>query len=320
MFISAENKIVMITLVQLEYIIAVDTYRHFAQAADKCFVTQPTLSMQIKKLEDYLDVVIFDRSKQPIIPTKAGERIIEQARRVLAEANRITEIVDDINNKIEGDLIIGVIPSLAPYILPLFIGEFTRRYPGVNVIIKELLTNQIIDQLKKDTIDVGLLVTPLNDIAITERILLYEEIVVYHNRDHNFAGYDFMKPEDTVSPDIWLLSEGHCFRSQAVNLCSIDNEENNNNLRFRYESGSLETIKKMVESEGGFTLLPELAVSEGMAHIKHFMQPVPLREVSLAYSRNFAKIRLLELLEQTIKESVPPKMLKPDRGDVVEWR
>jgi len=309
----------MITLVQLEYIIAVDTYRHFAQAADKCFVTQPTLSMQIKKLEDHLDVVIFDRSKQPIIPTKAGERIIEQARQVMAEANKITEIVDDINNRIEGDIIIGVIPSLAPYLLPLFIGEFTRKYPGVNVVIKELLTDGIIDELKRDTIDVGLLVTPLNDVAITEHRLFYEEIVVYHNRDHNFAGYDFMKPEDTVSPDIWLLSEGHCFRSQAVNLCSIDNDKNNK-LRFRYESGSLETIKKMVESEGGFTLLPRLAVTDDMVNIKHFMQPVPLREVSLVYSRNFVKIRLLQLLEQTIKESVPPDMLKPDNGDVVEWR
>ncbi len=311
-----------LTLTQLEYIIAVDTYRHFVTASEKCFVTQPTLSMQIKKLEDDLGVIIFDRTKQPIVPTEIGVKIIEQARITLGAGKKIPELIKENSNTVSGELTIGIIPSLAPYLLPRFIGNFTHKYPQVKVKIIELMTEEIIFQLKKDMLDVGILVTPLNETGVIEAPLFYEKMVLYIHKDHPLAKKKTLKTTDIATPDLWLLSKGHCFRSQVMNLCSYQRSAQNE-LPFEYESGSLETLKKFVEKEGGFTLLPELALDDSMkelnAKVKQF-ETVPLREVSLAYTRNYSKIRLLALLEDEIKKSIPKALLTKDRGNVVDWR
>ncbi|HSY62108.1 MAG TPA: hydrogen peroxide-inducible genes activator [Cytophaga sp.] len=311
-----------ITLTQLEYIIAVDTYRHFVTASEKCFVTQPTLSMQIKKLEEDLGVIIFDRTRQPIVPTELGEKIIAQARIALAESKKINEVVKENNNSVSGELIIGIIPSLAPYLLPLFIGAFTQKYPLVRVKIIELMTEEIIHQLKKDILDVGILVTPLNESGVIERPLFYEKMVLYIHKDHPLAKKKTVTTTDIASPDLWLLSKGHCFRSQVMNLCSYQ-RATQTELPFEYESGSLETLKKFVEKEGGFTLLPELAIDGSnkaeTTKVKQF-ETVPLREVSFAYTRNYSKKRLLDLLEGEIKKSIPKALLTKDRGNIVDWR
>ncbi len=313
----------MITLIQLEYIIAVDTYRHFVTASEKCFVTQPTLSMQIKKLEDDLGVTIFDRTKQPVIPTEIGEKIIAQSRIAISESKKIEELVSDFSNSISGEITIGIIPSLAPYLLPLFIGSFTRKYPDIKVKVAELLTEEMIEHLKKDLLDVGILVTPLHEKSIIEQPLFYEEMLLYTNKSHTFASKSIIKTSELASPDLWLLSDGHCFRSQVVNLCSYK-ADLKDNFHFEYESGSLETIKKLVETEGGFTMLPELAVIENHENlktvVKRFDTTTPLREVSFAYTRNYSKKRLLNLLSEEIKKAIPQKMLNKERGNVVEWR
>jgi len=313
----------MITLIQLEYIIAVDTHRHFVTAAEKCFVTQPTLSMQLKKMELEVGVSIFDRSQQPIIPTEIGEKIIEQARIIVAEAKKIEEIVLDFSNTTAGELSIGIIPSLAPYLLPLFIGGFTKKYPDIKVRLVELLTEEIVDQLKKGLIDVGILVTPLREKNIIEQPIFYEEMLLYVNKEHPFASQENVKTSELASPDLWLLSNGHCFRSQVINLCGYK-ANLKEDYHFEYESGSLETIKKLVEIEGGFTLLPELAIADmnhqSKAMIKHFNLSKPLREVSFVYTRNYAKKRLLSLLEEEIINAIPEEMRHKGRGQIVEWR
>ena len=313
----------MISLVQLEYIIAVDTYRHFVTASEKCFVTQPTLSMQVKKLESDLGVIIFDRTKHPIIPTEIGEKIIEQARITISESKKISEIISDFSNSISGEITLGIIPSIAPYLLPLFIGKFTKRYPEVKIKVIELLSEEIIEQLKKDTIDVGILVTPLHENGIIEAPLYYEEMLLYINRDHPFATKEKIKPEEVASPDLWLLNNGHCFRSQVINLCNYKASPAHD-YHFEYASGSLETIKKLVEIEGGFTLLPELAITDNLdntkAITKRFDTPTPLREVSFAYSRNYSKRKLVGLLSDEIKNAVPEELLKRERGNIAEWR
>lgn len=178
----------MVTLVQLEYIVAVDTYRHFATAADRCYVTQPTLSMQIKKMEDELGVTIFDRSKQPIIPTDVGAEIIGQARVILQEAKGIEAIVANHLKEVSGELRIGIIPSLSPYLLPLFMDELTKKHPQLSIKVREMITDDIVDALKKDLLDVGILVTPLHDAAIREEPLFYEQIEVYASAGHMFTG------------------------------------------------------------------------------------------------------------------------------------
>lgn len=173
----------MITLTQLEYIVAIDEYRHFATAAEKCFVTQPTLSMQIKKLEDELGVIIFDRSRQPVVPTDLGAKLIEQARMTLSATQRIKEIIQEEQQEVEGTLKIGIIPTLAPYLLPVFIGPYIRKYPAVKVEVEELVSEEIIRRLKRDMLDVGLFVTPYHDEKIVERPVFYEEMLVYAHPD-----------------------------------------------------------------------------------------------------------------------------------------
>lgn len=312
----------MVTIAQLEYIVAIDAYRHFVTAADKCFVTQPTLSMQIKKLEEHLGVTIFDRSKQPIIPTDVGEKIIEQARIVLTENAKINEIVEEFNSTLSGELTIGVIPSLSPYLLPLFIGNLTSNYPHINVTVVELLTEEIIHKLKNDTIDVGILVTPLNEASIIESPIFYEKMLLFANKSHELATKAHLETNEITSEGLWLLGKGHCFRSQVVNLCSYQ-DEHNDEAMFKFESGSLETIKKIIESEGGYTLLPELGINNcnpDNTVIRHFDSETPVREVGIVYSRNHAKKRMLEALKTTIEQSIPEELLNANRGQIVEWR
>lgn len=310
----------MTSLIQLEYIIAVDTYRHFVTAAEKCFVTQPTLSMQIKKLEEDLGVIIFDRTKQPIIPTEIGKKIIEQARITVAESKKINEIINEFNNSISGDITIGIIPSLAPYLLPLFIGKFTKKYPEVNVKIVELLTDDIITELKKDTIDVGILVTPVHENGILEEVLFYEEMKVLASNSHELSNKKTVNVEELESLDLWLLNNGHCFRSQVVNLCNYK-KKNDNKTNFDYESGSLETIKKLIEIEGGYALMPELAIEK--SHKKTSIvqiEGIPLREVSFAFTRNYNKKKLLSAISEEIKKAIPEALKQKNRGFVVEWK
>lgn len=310
----------MISLIQLEYIIAVDTYRHFVTAAEKCFVTQPTLSMQIKKLEVDLGVIIFDRTKQPIIPTEVGRKIIEQARITVAESKKINEIVKDDSNNIAGNINIGIIPSLAPYLLPLFIGSFTKKYPDVNVKVIELLTDEIVQELKKDTLDVGILVTPLNEKRILEEVLFHEEMKVLCHKSHPLSKKKIITIEQLESPGLWLLNNGHCFRSQVVNLCNHKTQSDAQS-NFDYESGSLETIKKLVEIEGGYALIPELAIDQNTSNTRIIpIVNTPLREVSFAYTRNYNKKRLLSIMANEIKSAIPKILIDQNRGFVVEWK
>ena len=313
----------MITLTQLEYIVAIDEYRHFATAAEKCFVTQPTLIMQIKKLEDELGVIIFDRSRQPVVPTDLGAKLIEQARMTLSATQRIKEIIQEEQQEVEGTLKIGIIPTLAPYLLPVFIGPYIRKYPAVKVEVEELVSEEIIRRLKRDMLDVGLFVTPYHDEKIVERPVFYEEMLVYAHPDSELLKKKEVGHEDIVTSDIWMLGNGHCFRNQVVNLCEMSASQHKN-LPFEFESNSLETLMRIVDVEGGFTLIPELALQymspEKKKQVRSIANTKPLREVSVIYSRHFTKQRLITLLCDEIKSVVPAHMLKRDRGMIVEWK
>lgn len=296
------------TITQLEYILAVEKYRHFGKAAKACSITQPTLSMQLQKAEEELGIVIFDRSKNPIITTDDGVKIIEQARLVIREYNKIFSIIDASKNEVAGDFRLGVIPTLAPYVIPLFVGEFVKKYPKVNIRIEEFKTEEIIDLLGRDELDAGLLVTPLEGESFIERVLFHEPFSIFASKDHPLLKKTKIKDKDLSSDDVWLLNEGHCFRQQVLNLCKLSRKtSHHDNLKF--ESGNLETLKNMVLNNTGYTLLPYLAVlnlsAKDRNHVREFQNPIPTREVSLVHNRIFLKEKIISAIEESIIENLP---------------
>ncbi len=299
------------TITQLEYIVAVDTHRHFVKAAEKCFITQPTLSMQIQKLEEKLGSKIFDRSKQPVIPTEIGEEIIQQARIILNEVKKIDQLISDKQGILQGELKIGIIPTLAPYLLPLFLQPFLKKYPDVIIKVKEMTTDIIVEKLKTGRIDAGLLVTPLQEPSITEYPLFYEELVAYVSKKNAAFKKTYVLADDIDLKELWLLEEGHCFRSQIINLCELK-KQTKEKSNFEYEAGSVETLRKMVELNNGVTILPELATldfsTKQLNMIRHFKSPAPVREVSLVTHRDYMKKKLIDVLKQQIIDILPPKL------------
>lgn len=300
------------TFVQLQYIIAVDTFRHFALAAQHCFVSQPTLSMQIQKVEEELGVKIFDRSKQPVIATELGAELIEQARKIISEKNVMDELVQRKKGVITGELKIGIIPTLAPYLLPLFVQRFTQKYPLVRLVVNELTTDNVVLQLRSGKIDMGILVTPLQEPGIKEHVLFYEELMAYVSKKNAAYKKTYMLPQDIDPNKLWLLEEGHCFRSQIVNLCEL-RKASRDASHFDYEAGSIETLRRMVDMNDGITILPELATQDMTARqlgqIRYFKRPAPMREVSIVVHRDFVKKRLIEILKEEILSAIPPKIV-----------
>ena len=296
------------TITQLEYVLAVDKYRHFGKAAKSCNVTQPTLSMQLQKAEEELGVILFDRSRTPILPTEEGVEIINQARLVLREYKKIFSIIDASKGEVRGEFRLAVIPTLAPYLIPLFAGAFVEKYPDVILTIEEFKTEDIIELLGRDEIDAGLLVTPIQGENFIERVLFHEPFSVFASKDHHLLKKSKIKDKDLNTSDVWLLNEGHCFRQQVLNLCKLSRDNGlHDNLKF--ESGNLETLKNMVINSSGYTLLPQLAVmnlsSEDLKYVREFQSPIPTREVSLVHNRIFLKEKIISALEESIIENLP---------------
>jgi LysR family transcriptional regulator, hydrogen peroxide-inducible genes activator len=301
------------TLIQLEYVVALDRLRHFSSAAANCYVTQPTLSMQIHKLEQELGLKIFDRSKQPVMPTEAGLAIIEHAKKILGERDAMNEMLHTRKGILSGELKVGIIPTLAPYLLPLFAQQFTKKYPHVKLIVNEMMTDLMVNRLREGTIDAGILVTPLQEYGIKEYILFYEELLVYvSKKNHDFKKH-YVLAQDIDPQKLWLLEEGHCFRSQIMNLCELQKASKAGHS-FEYEAGSIETLRRMVELSDGITILPELASMEltgkQQDQLRQFKRPAPMREVSLVVHRDFVKKRLVEILKKEIIAAVPEKIRK----------
>jgi len=309
------------TITQLEYIVAVDTYRSFVSAAEKCFVTQPTLSMQVQKLEDTLGVKIFDRSKQPVTPTEIGVEIITQARIMLSESEKIKEIITDRQKELSGELKVGIIPTVAPYILPKILHGFIEKYPQVKLIVWEQTTEQIIAQLKLGMIDCGILSTPLHESTLTELPVFYENFVAYVSKNSKLSKKKNIVPDDIDMEEIWILNEGHCMREQVLNICQR-RKATQGFKHFEYNTGSVETLKRMVDQNNGATILPELALADlsekQLDKVRYFKSPEPAREVSIVIQRNFLKRRMIEALKNEILEFLPKRMKSKKKKEVME--
>lgn len=308
------------TLQQLEYIIALDTHRHFVNAAESCFVTQPTLTLQIKKLEKEMGTVIFDRSKHPIEPTKTGQVIIERARQILREVNGLKDYVNTEKDDISGTFRIGVIPTVAPYLMPRFLKRFTDANPKLNLVIREIESEQIIHDIKNDLLDIGLLATPLDEQSLQEIPLYHEPFLLYAAEQNPLYTKKHINPAELPEKGLWLLNQGHCVRNQVLSICNQKQNAKNNNLS--YESGSIETLKNLVKNHMGYTLVPELSVldSQDDQRIKRFNQPEPVREVSLVVHQSFNKAAILELLKSEILASIPDNFTKAKTYNRIKWR
>ncbi len=310
------------TITQLHYIIAVDTHRHFARAAESCFVTQPTLSMQIHKLEEELEVTIFDRSRKPLQPTDIGVQILEQARIVITEEKRIEEIIQQHKGEIAGNFKLAIIPTVASTLLPRFLKCFISQYPKVNLQIEELQTKIILERLKNGLLDAAILATPLEHDGIMEKPLYYEPFMGYTPMEHRLFKEKFLDNSDLTPDDILLLHEGHCFRDSVINLCgSLFDKKNNTGVKL--ESGSFETLIKLSKQGFGMTLIPylkaiELKNIEPEGTIKPFSKPQPTREISIIHHRTHLKISIIEALAKCIQETIPEHMLKNAEGEVVK--
>ncbi|MDX2285955.1 MAG: LysR substrate-binding domain-containing protein [Bacteroidia bacterium] len=303
------------TLQQLEYIIALDSHRHFVKASEACFVSQPNLTMQLRKLEEELGVRIFDRDKKPLQPTEIGRELITRARQILREVRQLQEFVQHEKDALEGEFKIGIIPTLAPYLLPRFLPAFLKAYPQVHLKIQELQTAQIVAQIESGMIDLGLLVTPLREPAIREIPVFYEPFLLYLPENHRFLAQPLLLADELDPSEVLVLDEGHCFREQALAICR--RSPGGSSIGFEYQSGSIEALKNLVRRGVGYTLVPELSV-EGepdAGHVRRFAGPEPVREVSIAVHSSFIKEALVQHLRACIQAAVPAAML--ERGMVV---
>ena len=311
------------TLTQLKYIIAVDRYRHFATAAEKSYVTQPTLSMQIHKLEEELGITIFDRSKSPVIPTEIGEKIIAEAKKIIKQSKHIEDLATLNDDELRGTFRIGIIPTVAPYLLPLFLRNFRKKYPDVRLIFEEVVTDKLLDLLNQDHLDIGIIATPADRGNIFEEDLYYEPFLGYVSEDHPLAKKDRLSVDDLEVTNLWLLNEGHCFRDQTVKLCKKFRKNKLDNPKIEFESGNLETLKQLVEQNFGMTLLPYLAKSQinaqcAKAHLREFDDPVPRRKVRIVYGREYLKKNIIEAFKKEVMASIPDVLKKEEDGFLVE--
>ena len=290
------------TITQLHYVLAVAEHKNFTLAAEKCFVTQPTLSMQIQKLEEELDIQIFDRSKKPIQLTDIGEKIVQQAKSIVSESDRIKDIVDQQKGYFGGDFRIGIIPTIMPTLLPMFLNNFIRKYPKINLIIDELTTEEIIKRLKNGQLDAAIAATPLEEDSIKEIVLYYEPFVGYFPESHQNFEKKEIEIEDLDLDNVLLLQDGHCFRDGILNLCK--NAQGNKENKFHIESGSFETLVKLADEGLGYTLLPYLHTLDlkesDRLKLRHFKEPRPAREVSLIFPKKELKMHIIDALRSTI--------------------
>jgi len=294
------------TITQLQYVLAVAEYQNFTVAAEKSYVTQPTLSMQIQKLEDQLDILIFDRSKKPIKITEVGKKIVAQAKNIVNEAERIKDIVDQEKGFIGGEFTLGIIPTVMPTLLPMFLKTFIKKYPKVNLIIKEQNTESLIRNIQDGHLDAAIAATPLEIEFIKERPLYYEPFVGYVPQNHRLKEKIKLMPEDLDISDVLLLQDGHCFRDGVVNLCKTKKDFETEH--FQLQSGSFETLINLANEGLGMTLLPYLNTLEldetKQGQLKYFGDPSPAREVSLIYHKSELKIQITEALRDVISSVV----------------
>lgn len=298
------------TLQQIEYMLAVYRYKHFAKAAEFCHVTQPTLSAMIQKLEEELGIRIFDRKQQPVGPTPIGKQILAQGREVLLSVRKLKEIVEEAKHSLLGTFRIGILPTIAPYLIPRFFPQLMKKYPDMDVRITEMQTEDIKKALRHGDIDVGILAL-LDDMdEFDDTHLFYEQFFAYVSREDALYRHQVIRTADLKGEYLWLLDEGHCFSDQLVKFCQLKGASQSKKA---YSLGSIETFMRMVESGKGVTFIPELSIlqlNESQKEmVRPFAIPIPTRDIVMLTAKDFIRKTLREMLVKEIQKAVPKDML-----------
>ncbi|MDR2621922.1 MAG: hydrogen peroxide-inducible genes activator [Dysgonamonadaceae bacterium] len=306
---------------QLEYIIAVDNFRHFAKAAEVCCITQPTLSMMIQKMEDELGVKIFDRSKHPVVPTTIGKLIIDQARISLKHFKQIKDLVDNEQNTTKGTFKLGIIPTIAPYLVPAILEKQNSKYKDIELILKENTTGNLINDIQKGILDGGLMAGPLDRPELLEYPLYYEKFYAYISPlDEKYREKEIDLDEIDIN-DVWLLENEHCLRGQIERLCQMKRKASTENIFIKYESGSIDTLVHIVDYNHGITIIPEMhamGLSEDkQENLRAFKNMTAVREVCLVVSKEYVRNVMLQIIIEIIKSSVPKSMQNPELKNYV---
>ncbi|WP_297985898.1 hydrogen peroxide-inducible genes activator [uncultured Chryseobacterium sp.] len=296
---------------QLEYLIAVDKYKHFGKAAQACFITQPTLSAMIQKFEDELDVKIFDRTTHPIRTTDVGAQIISQATKIIDNVNELRNQANLLNNILGGKINLGIIPTVSTYILPTEIFDFLKKNEKIEMNVKEMTTESIIKSLKSGELDAGIISTPYDAANEFYKDFLFNEELMLYSSDISIKKDTFVIPEEIDVDKVWLLEEGNCLRTQFENICQLkENTLKPGNLDFL--ASNINTLVQMVDKVGGISILPELAVSQLSAEQKEkvtrFRKPFPFREISVIYYKPTYKQKIIDELVNFIQNSVQLKL------------
>lgn len=296
------------TLQQMEYVVAVDKYRHFAKAAQSCGITQSTLSSLIQKLETELDVAIFDRKSHPVKPTAIGEEIISRAKRVLLNAAQVRELVSTRKGESIGKVSLGIISTAAPYLLPKIFKYLSDRHPDIQLQVEEARVTTLVSKLERGELDVALMATPVNNMELLEIPIYHERLMAYLSPQSPVYSEESLQTNYLPVESVWTLREGYCPNRNMFPFC--------NNFTGRhavYEAGSVETLIRIVDDNGGYAIIPELHVpllSEcQQANVRTITDPEPRREISLVVHRNFVRQRLLNILADAIKTIIPAAML-----------
>lgn len=301
---------ILVSLTQLEYILAVEKFRHFGKAAQFCNISQPTLSQQIQKVEDSLSIIIFDRLQKPIIPTEEGEKFISQSKEVILAHQKLIYGISSSRDPLSGVFRLGIIPTVSNYLIPLFINDFSIKFPKITLHINELNTENIIRAINEDIIDGAVLATPLKNEKFKEHPLYYESFLIFLAKGEELLNKNKINQKDIDGAKMWMLQDGNCFKSQIAQFCSLNLEENPLIKNIRFQSGSLDTLCHVIKNNSGYTLIPELlGLQLGKEvleqHVREFEPPIPTREISFVYRRDHWKINIIKAIKQTIQDSLP---------------
>ncbi len=298
---------------QFQYILAVAEYKHFELASEKCFITQSTLSTMISKFEDEIGVQIFDRKKKPVQVTDEGLLIIKQLKLINNNIDQLKELVKEVKGEVKGNLSLSVIPTIAPFLLPLFLQNFASQFPNLNIKVREETTSEIIKKLKSRELDIGILSIPIDDKELME-IKLYDEPFVFF--DANKVSSKSVSIKKMKMKNLYLMEEGHCLRTQVLQLCNFNKKQIDSKLNFEYEAGSIDSLLRFVKASSATTLLPYLAVrdfsKQDKMHLSQFSFPVPYRTVGLVVNQHFVKKKLLQILQKDIMSNVSSVLTKLD--------